>query len=87
MVKFLFKELISSLFSVFVFLFLMFYAINIFIPGDFLTPLRLGMSQQELDALRSSLGADDPLYQQYFRWVLNVLSGEITPGGFHEKVK
>ena len=85
MVKFLFKELISSLFSVFVFLFLMFYAINIFIPGDFLTPLRLGMSQQELDALRSSLGADDPLYQQYFRWVLNVLSGEITPGGFMRK--
>ena len=85
MIKFIIKELISSLFSVFIFLFLMFYAINIFIPGDFLTPLRLGMSQQELDALRTSLGADDPLYQQYFRWITNVLSGEITPGGFMRK--
>ena len=60
----------------------MFYAINIFIPGDFLTPLRIMITQEELDALRASLGADDPLYQQYFRWVVSVLSGEITPGGF-----
>ena len=82
MIKFIIKELTSSLFSVFIFLFLMFYAINIFIPGDFLTPLRIMITQEELDALRASLGADDPLYQQYFRWVVNVLSGEITPGGF-----
>jgi len=82
MIKFLFKELTSSLFSVFIFLLLMFYAINIFIPGDFLTPLRIMITQEELDALRASLGADDPLYQQYFRWVVSVLSGEITPGGF-----
>ena len=82
MIKFLLKELISSLFSVFIFLFLMFNAINLFIPGDFLTPLRLMMSQQELEALRESLGANDPLYQQYFRWIVSVLSGELTPGGF-----
>jgi peptide/nickel transport system permease protein len=82
MIKFLFKELTLSLFSVFIFLFLMFNAINIFIPGDFLTPLRIMITQEELDALRASLGADDPLYQQYFRWVVSVLSGEITPGGF-----
>lgn len=82
MIKFLFKEITSSLFSVFIFLFLMFYAINVFIPGDFLTPLRIMITQEELDALRASLGADDPLYQQYFRWVVSVLSGEITPGGF-----
>ena len=82
MIKFIIKELTSSIFSVFIFLFLMFYAINIFIPGDFLTPLRIMITQEELDALRASLGADDPLYQQYFRWVVSVLSGEITPGGF-----
>ena len=82
MIKFIIKELTSSLFSVFIFLFLMFYAINIFIPGDFLTPLRIMITQEELDALRASLGADDPLYQQYFRWFVSVLSGEITPGGF-----
>ena len=82
MIKFLIKELTSSLFSVFIFLFLMFYVINIFIPGDFLTPLRIMITEEELDALRASLGADDPLYQQYFRWVISVLSGEITPGGF-----
>lgn len=85
MIKHIIKELTSSLFSVFIFLFLMFYAINIFIPGDFLTPLRLMITQEEHDALRASLGADDPLYQQYFRWMVSVLSGEITPGGFFRR--
>lgn len=63
----------------------MFYGINILIPGDFLTPLRLMMSQEELDALRTTLGANDPLIQQYFRWIQSVFSGEITPGGFRQR--
>jgi peptide/nickel transport system permease protein len=85
MIKFLIKELTSSIFSVFIFLFLMFYAINIFIPGDFLTPLSLMITREELDGLRATLGANDPLYQQYFRWIMSVLSGEITPGGFQRR--
>ena len=63
----------------------MFYGINILIPGDFLTPLRLMMSQEELDALRDTLGANDPLIQQYYRWMQSVFSGEITPGGFRQR--
>jgi len=85
MFKFVIKELISSFFSVFIFLFFMFYAINIFIPGDFLTPLQMFISKEEIDNLRASLGANDPLYQQYFRWIVSVLSGEITPGGFQRR--
>ena len=85
MIKFITREVISSLISIFIFLFVMFYAINILIPGDFLTPLRLMMSQEELDTLRDSLGANDPLYQRYFRWVLSVFSGEISPGGFMQR--
>lgn len=82
MIKFIVKEIFSSILSILIFLLIMFYGINILIPGDFLTPLRLMMSQQELDTLRESLGASDPLYQQYFRWIISVLNGEITPGGF-----
>lgn len=63
----------------------MFYGINILIPGDFLTPLRLMISQAELDALRETLGANDPLYQRYFRWILGVFNGEITTGGFRQR--
>ena len=85
MIKFITREVISSLISIFIFLFVMFYAINILIPGDFLTPLRLMMSQEELDTLRDSLGANDPLYQRYFRWILSVFSGEISPGGFMQR--
>ena len=62
MIKFIIREIFSSLISLFIFLLIMFYGINLLIPGDFLTPLRLMMSQAELDALRESLGVSDPLY-------------------------
>ena len=85
MIKFIFKEIATSISSILIFLLIMFYGINILIPGDFLTPLRLMMSQAELDALRETLGANDPLYQRYFRWILGVFNGEITTGGFRQK--
>ena len=85
MIKFIFKEIVTSISSILIFLLIMFYGINILIPGDFLTPLRLMMSQAELDALRETLGANDPLYQRYFRWILGVFNGEITTGGFRQR--
>ena len=85
MIKFVIREIFSSLISLFIFLLIMFYGINLLIPGDFLTPLRLMMSQAELDALRESLGVNDPLYQRYFRWILGVFNGEITTGGFRQR--
>ena len=85
MIKFIFKEIVTSISSIFIFLLIMFYGINILIPGDFLTPLRLMMSQAELNALRETLGANDPLYQRYFRWILGVFNGEITTGGFRQR--
>ena len=62
MIKFIIREIFSSLISLFIFLLIMFYGINILIPGDFLTPLRLMMSQAELDALRESLGVNAVSY-------------------------
>ncbi|MBC8480454.1 MAG: ABC transporter permease [Actinobacteria bacterium] len=85
MLKFFLRNLLTSIVSIFIFLLIMFYGINILIPGDFLTPLRLMMSQEELDALRETLGASDPLIQQYYRWIQSVFSGEITPGGFRQR--
>jgi len=85
MIKFIFKEIVTSISSILIFLLIMFYGINVLIPGDFLTPLRLMMSQAELDALRETLGANDPLYQRYFRWILGVFNGEITTGGFRQR--
>lgn len=85
MLKFFFRNLLTSVISIFIFLLIMFYGINILIPGDFLTPLRLMMSQEELDALRDTLGANDPLIQQYYRWIQSVFNGEITPGGFRQR--
>lgn len=85
MIKFIIKEIASSFFSLLIFLFLMFYLINVLIPGDFLTPLRLFMRGSELNDLRESLGVNDPLYQRYFRWIISVFSGEITPGGFMQR--
>ena len=85
MFKFIVKEIVTSIISILIFLLIMFYGINILIPGDFLTPLRLMLSQAELDALRETLGVNEPLYKRYFRWILGVFNGEITTGGFRQR--
>jgi peptide/nickel transport system permease protein len=47
-------------------------------PGDFLTPARLnpGISQQQLDNLANNFGLNRPAYEQYFRWLWNMLHGD-----------
>ena len=47
-------------------------------PGDFLTPARLnpGISPQQLHNLSVNFGLDRPAYEQYFRWLWNMLHGD-----------
>jgi peptide/nickel transport system permease protein len=53
-------------------------------PGDYVTTLSAryalsggGMNQEELDALRKQFGLDVPMYQQYFRWLYNMIRGNL----------
>ena len=53
-------------------------------PGDFVTSYIAelaasgsNMEKAQIDALRSQYGLDQPMYIQYFKWVGNVLQGDL----------
>lgn len=53
-------------------------------PGDFLTSYAAGLAARgdqvdpaQLEALAKQYGLDQPLYVQYFRWISNVLRGDL----------
>ncbi|MDN6161312.1 MAG: ABC transporter permease [Atopostipes sp.] len=53
------------------------FALAHFMPGDALTgQIDPNIDPAELEALREAYGWNDPLYQQYFRWVGNVFQGD-----------
>lgn len=53
-------------------------------PGDFLTSYAAtlassgsSVSMEQLDALRAQYGLDQPVYVQYYRWMVSLLSGDL----------
>ena len=53
------------------------FALAHFMPGDALTgKLDPNIDPAQLEALRDAAGWNDPLYEQYFRWVGNVFQGD-----------
>ena len=75
MTRFLSRRVVVGLVSLFVFTFVMFWLVESLIPGDFFTPFRLGMSQQEVDALRAEYGVDQPLVVRWWRWLVGLADG------------
>ena len=69
-------RIISGLFTLFLFVTLLFFLVNILIPGDFVTSL--GPLDGETGArIRSELGLDIPLYEQYFRWLGSLVTFDL----------
>lgn len=71
-----------GLVSLLAFLFVMYVTIEILIPGDIVSPLRMGMTGQELEALRVDLGLDRPLPIRFWRWLVAFTGGDFAIGSF-----
>src|SRR5699024_5000278 len=53
------------------------FALAHLMPGDALTgKLDPNLDPAQLEALREAAGWNDPLHEQYFRWVGNVFQGD-----------
>ncbi len=75
--RYLLRRVLSSLIALFVFLTLMFFVVQVTIPGDFTTQFAQGLTLEEREALRAELGIDQPLLTQYLRWMGRLLSGDL----------
>lgn len=75
--RYLLGRLIQGVLALLGFLTVMFFAVQLIVPGDYFTPMRLGMTGAELDALRAQYGLDQSVFVQYWRWLTSLLDGSL----------
>lgn len=85
MAKYLCKRLISVVFTLLILSVFIFSIIHL-TPGDpARTMLGSDATQESVDALRTQLGLDRPLVQQYISWVGNALQGNLGQSYFRNE--
>lgn len=75
--KFIASRIASGLVALFGFLTVMFFTVQVAVPGDYFTPFRLGLTEAEVDALRAQYGLDQSVFVQYWQWLKALLSGSL----------
>lgn len=84
MTRYLLRQALLSLVKLFVFVSLMFFLIQIMIPGDFVDQFSLSLDASQREELRVQLGLDLPIWQRYTNWLVRVATldfGESFFGG------
>ncbi len=69
MSRYLIRQFGFSLLKLFLFVTLMFFFVQIVMPGDFVDQFSLTMTVAQREALRAELGLNLPLGQQYLHWL------------------
>jgi peptide/nickel transport system permease protein len=72
MARYLVRQTLLSLGKLFVFVTLMFFFIQIMIPGDFVDQYALLLSAAQREDLRAQLGLNLPIGQRYLTWMQNL---------------
>jgi peptide/nickel transport system permease protein len=78
MIRFLAHRLLETI-PLLVLLSLLVFTLFEMIPGDYLSEMELdpAISAETVSDLRQSYGLDDPFYLQYFKWISQVLRGNL----------
>lgn len=77
MAAYILKRLVSGVIALFLFVSVVYFAVQIYLPGDYASQFTLGLSQSEMEELRANLGLNLPIWQRYFNWLSNVLRGDL----------
>ncbi|MGD8791628.1 MAG: ABC transporter permease [Anaerolineae bacterium] len=69
MTRYLFRQSLLSLIKLLVFATIMFFLIQLIMPGDYVDQFSLFMNNQEREAMREQLGLNLPIGQRYLYWM------------------
>lgn len=83
--KFIAKRVITGLGSLLLFLFLLFVLVEVLIPGDVASLLRLGLSQEEFERVRDGLGLTRSLPVRFLDWLGSFLTGGFSTNSFGQR--
>lgn len=74
MARYLIRQTLLSLVKLFLFATLMFFFIQLLMPGDWVDQFSLFTSKAEQDVLRAQLGLDLPIWQRYLFWLRQLVT-------------
>lgn len=74
MVRFAIRRILQGVLTLFLMITAIFFFVQIIMPGDFVSNFVLGLSPAQAAEWRMQLGLDQPLWQQYVKWVRNLLT-------------
>lgn len=77
MTRFLIKRLLTGLILLLIYVSILFFVVQVILPGDYVSQHVLGMTLQESQELRQQLGLDLPLWQRYLTWLSDLLRGDL----------
>lgn len=77
MTQYVLRRLLLGVVQLFLFVTLVFFLVQLLLPGDFVSQFALSFSPQQAADLRTKLGLDLPLWQQYLRWLLSLAQGDL----------
>lgn len=69
MLEYLFRQGVLSLIKLLVFATIMFFLIQVIMPGDYVDQFSLFMSSMEREEMREELGLNLPVWERYVRWM------------------
>lgn len=71
--RYLIRRALWGLFTLFIFVTVVFFLVQTLIPGDFTSQLVFQLSPEERQALQHELGLDLPVWERYLRWISDLL--------------
>jgi peptide/nickel transport system permease protein len=86
MTRYLIRQTLLSLVKLFVFVSLMFFLIQIMIPGDFVDQFSLSLDTSQREELRVQLGLDLPIWQRYVNWLVRLATLDFGTSFFGQPV-
>ena len=80
--KFVARRVVTGIGSLFLFLFILFMLIEILVPGDAASLMRLGLTQAEFEEVRDGLGLTRPLPIRFVDWLFAFFRGDFSQNSF-----
>ncbi len=71
------KRIFVGVTLLFVYISALFFAVQILLPGDFVSQHVLSLSKPQVEALRALFGLDLPITSRYFHWLRGILHGDL----------
>lgn len=80
MIRYMSRRLLTGILLLFLYVSMLFFIIQLALPGDFISQFAMGLTNQESQAAREALGLDKPIFQRYLDWLWLLLHGNLGIG-------